>query len=154
MTLIYVLIGFGVSLIVFNINYYLMANLPGSRDNACVMGAGLTPLNIIFSVVLSVLTGIFVVFLIKLFRKRMAKLASTSASGIGLVVGVLTVFCTLCALPVISLFGISLSLSIFVDYNVYFKILSVVLMLGGLYLVNRQLKKGCERCADHGILKL
>lgn len=57
--IVYTLIGLSVSLVVFNINYYFMANLPGFRDNMCVMGAGLTPLNIIFSIILSVMAGVF-----------------------------------------------------------------------------------------------
>ncbi len=140
------LITLSVSLIVFNINYYLMANLPGLKDNMCVIGAGLTPLNIIFSIILSVMAGIFVAALIELFKQRRAKLVDASVSGIGLVAGILTIFCTWCTIPVISLFGISFSLSIFVDYNLAFKIISILLMFTGLYLLNKQLKKDCLVC--------
>ena len=140
------LIILSVSLVLFNINYYMMANLPGFENNMCVIGAGLTPLNVIFSIILSVMTGVFVAALVELFKQRRAKLANASVSGIGLLIGTFTIFCTWCTIPVISLFGISLSLSVFVDYNLGIKIISIILMSTGLYLLSKQLKEDCLVC--------
>lgn len=144
----YLLVALGTTLIFFNINYYLMATLPGEKDNMCVLGAGLNPANLIYTGFLSVAIGILVVGFIVLFSQKTAKnkIAISSLSGFSFVTGTLTVFCTFCTLPVITLFGSSLWVSFFTDYNIYIKIASTLMMLTALYLLNRQLNNECERC--------
>ncbi len=140
------LIMLGSSLIFFDINYYAMANLPGSRDLACVMGAGLHFWNIIFSIAISLMLGFLVSGMIDLYRQKSSKVVTGSISGIGLIFGTLTVFCTACTIPVISIFGAAISLSFFTDYEIWFKIASLILMSYGLYRLNKQLIGECEVC--------
>lgn len=144
---IYLFTMLGTTVLLFDVNYYMMANLPGTRDRMCVIGAYLTPGNILFSVGLSVLTGIMVAAFVALFREKRGRLAASSTvSGVGFLLGSLTVFCTFCTIPVISLFGLSLGLSFFTTYNLAFKIISMVFMLGGIYLINKQLADECVVC--------
>lgn len=143
----WVIFGITFSLL-FYINYYLMANLVGERDLMCVMGAGLTPFNLFFAFIMSVMAGFLVVGVVQNSKNRatsQVKVGSTSFLGLGL--GTLTSFCTLCSLPALTLFGSSVSLGFFTDYEIYFKILSMLLLGLGLHFVNKELKEGCNRCA-------
>lgn len=140
---VFAFIMLGFSFLLFDIHYYLMKNLPGERDLMCVMGGNFTPENITFSILMSLLFGLMVAGIVALFQERSKKLAIGSLSGFGLLLGSFTVFCTACTLPFISLFGLSIGLGFFTDYNLIFKIASIVLMLVSLYLVNRQLSASC-----------
>jgi hypothetical protein len=119
----YLFLFLGVAFLVFDFNYYLMSTMPGSRNEMCVMGINLTAENIVFSLILSLLTGIALagVFAViaKRARQRMAakKVALTSLSGVGLGVGLLTVFCP-----------------------------SVAFLAGSLLMLNRQLSDECAEC--------
>lgn len=141
---VFAFIMIGASLILFDLQYYLMKNLPGQRDFMCVMGGNFTAENILFSVLMSLLFGLMIAGIVALLEKRSKKLAAGSLSGFALLIGSFTVFCTACTLPFISLFGISIGLSFFTSYNLIFKIVSIILMLVSLYLVNRQLVKSCD----------
>lgn len=149
----YSLVFVGVAAIVFDISYYLMSTLPGSRDLMCVMGANLTPLNIGFSLIMSALIGLLVAGFIALFSMKLAekKATLTSVSGLGMLAGMMSVFCTACTLPVLSLFGLSVSLEFITHYDVPAKVLSVLLLSGSLYMLNKQLKKECAVCVTNPV---
>lgn len=142
----YVFVLTGVSILFFDISYYLMAYTPGFENNMCVIGASLTMTNIIFSVVLGLLFGLMVVSMIELIRMKRSKMIASSTTGLGVILGGFTIFCPVCVLPVISFFGISVFFSLLVDYNFLFKAASLLLIMGGLYLINGQLKKVCLLC--------
>jgi hypothetical protein len=150
----YLLVAVGIAFIAFDISYYLMATLPGSRNEMCIMGANMTAGNISYSLSLSVLIGILIAGLIALGEKRLhtrKKLAVTSLSGLGAGIGVMTIFCTACTLPVISLFGLSVTLEFFTYNNITFKVVSLVMMLYSIYMLNRQLNDKCERCVPEKV---
>jgi len=129
-------------LVLFNISYYMMANLPGYRNNMCVIGAGLTPLNVIYSLIIAAMSGILIANLPSLFKIRSA---ASSSGGIGaMTLGGFTLFCPLCTLPAISLFGVSFSLSFFTTYDIWIKLISLMLMGWSLYLINKKLS--CDFC--------
>jgi hypothetical protein len=144
----YLMLMLGIALVVFDLNYYLMSTMPGSRDQMCVMGVNLTPGNIAFSVVLSLLTGMLVAGLIALFAKRAAqrKAAMASLSGVGLGVGLLTFFCPVCSLPLFSIAGAGVIFQAFNDYNLIFKVVSVLFLVGAILLLNSQLSDDCKKC--------
>ena len=110
----------------------------------CIMGANLTPLNIGFSIIMSFLAGLMFAALIEMYRRKQMSVSAGSASGLGLFLGTMTVFCTACTLPVISLFGVSVSLLFFTDYEVLLKGTGIVLMIVGLWILNGQLKNECK----------
>ena len=149
----YLMIFIGSALIFFDFNYYLMSTMPGSRNEMCVMGVNLNPENIAFSIVLSLLTGIMIMGIIAVLAKRVAqrmiakKVALTSLSGVGLGIGLLTVFCPICAIPLFSMFGMSVIFQMFNDYNLVFKIVSLAFIAGSLFMLNRQLADDCAKCA-------
>ncbi|QQR83713.1 hypothetical protein IPJ72_00660 [Candidatus Peregrinibacteria bacterium] len=129
----------------FAINYYAMAHLPGSRDFMCVMGGNLTVIGIIFSVLLSIAAGLLAGGMWeKMTLNATAKnWKMGSASGIGLLLGTLTSFCTVCTFPLIGLFGVSSLMSFMSEHQLIFKAASLALMGLGLYLLNQQLKNEC-----------
>lgn len=139
-------LAIGFSVLFFDLSYYFMRTLPGHKDLACVIGAGLTFWNTMFSIALSLMAGVMVAGIFALYKKRQSKLAVSSLSGFGVLIGTMTIFCTACTLPVISLFGLSIGLTFFTTYNLTFKILSLAVMMAGLYLLNRQLADECEVC--------
>jgi len=138
---------FGVSVIAFDFNYYLLTHLPKSFNKMCVPPGDVAPLELLFIVMISLLTGIMISTIIDLVKMKTAGRASTSFLGsVGLFLGTLTVFCPYCTLPFITLFGLSVSLQFFVTYGVIIRILSVLLMLGALVLVDQQLSGECITC--------
>lgn len=144
----YLFVMLGVSALFFDLNFWMMRNLPGTKDLACVIGANFTTANIIFASILSILTGILVASIVALFAMKRSKLVASSVTGAGFVIGTFTVFCTACTFSVISIFGMSISLIFFTTYDLAFKILSLLLLITGLWLVNRQLADDCPICAD------
>jgi len=166
----YLLSAFGVAFLVFDISYYLMSTLPGSRNEMCVMGANLTPLNISFGILLSLMFGVLGAGFWGLYDANLqilavqrgrefetartgTKVALTSLSGIGAFLGVMTMFCTACTLPVISFLGVSFGLQFFTDNNIFFKVASVLLVLLAAYYLNRQLHFRCAACKYESVTK-
>lgn len=147
----YLLVVTGAAFPFFTFQYYLMASLPGSRNFACTPGANLTPLNIIFALMVSILTGVMISAVLMLFAHQMTKRAVlvSSTSSIASVIAVFTSFCTICTLPVISLLGVSISIEFFTTYNLIFKFVSLIVLLYGLYYVNKRLILDCEKCNNY-----
>lgn len=129
----------------FYANYYVMAYFPGTNGYACLPGANLTPLNIVFSLLVSALTALAIVGMAELFYRHSAARAAGagSASAFGALTGVLTAFCTLCTLPAISLFGLSISLIAFTEHALLFKGFSLILLALAVFSINRQLQGIC-----------
>lgn len=134
----------------FDAYYLIMKRLPSyGKVEACIVGGAITPENLIFSGVLSLMTAVMLAGLMRLYlvRQSVKKSAATgSMMSLGFIVGFFTVFCALCTIPVISVFGLAIGLGFFTTYNLFFKILSIVLMSFSLYLLNKQLKSECETC--------
>ncbi|PIR55220.1 hypothetical protein COU74_02345 [Candidatus Peregrinibacteria bacterium CG10_big_fil_rev_8_21_14_0_10_36_19] len=140
----YLFVALGVTFLMFDLAYYVMTTLPGSRNEMCVIGAGFTTLNIVFSVVMSFLSALLTVGILEVGMSK----RSVSTSGLGVLLGSLTVFCTACTLPVISLFGFSLSLLFFTTYADILKVVSMVLIFIALYIVNGQVQNKCNICVN------
>lgn len=132
------------SLLIFEIQYYLLKNMPGAVNRACVIGGYFTPENIFFSLVISLLAGIIVSMVVYMMRLNMLNTAGGASGGLGIISSFLAVFCVACSVPFLSLFGISISLIFLNDYLTEIKILSILLILLSLYLLNRQLIYGCK----------
>lgn len=136
--------------VIFDAYYLIMKRLPAVNDTkACQIGGALTTENLIFSAVLSMLAALILAGLFRLYRLRTSlkqKVATGSLLSVGFVVGVFTVFCTVCTIPVISLFGLGIGLGFFTTYNLLFKILSLLIMGLALYRVRRQLRNHCQAC--------
>lgn len=136
----------GISVIFFDLQYWIMSKLPGTINEMCVMGAGLSVSNLLFSGMTSLLMGVLGAGLWLLFSARSFSIPAISSSGIGALLGMVTLFCPVCTFPLISIFGISIGLHFFTTFNTFFKAFSLLLITVGLYELNRQLKKDCSRC--------
>ena len=135
-----------IAIIFFDISYLMMSKLPGGKDLMCIIGGNLTPFNIVFAIVLSLFAGIIVTGIIELFKQKKSKLKSSSLSGFDLILGSVTIFCVPCTFAVITVFGVAISLNFLMTYDLYIKIFSLVFMIGGMYLLNKQLVGECEIC--------
>jgi len=140
------LIALGSGLLFFDLNYYLMANLPGTRDRMCILGANMNVANITYAVLMSLMVGVMVAGVVTLFRQHKANMATSTTGGAAVLIGTFTVFCTACTLQTISIFGLSIGLTFFTTYNILFKVISVGMMLVGMFFLNRQLEGECKVC--------
>lgn len=143
---LFLMLGF--SFIFFDLQYLIMAKLPGTENEMCVMGAGLNFSNMVFAVTISLMAGLFVAGFANTLQKSKSSYGTLSLSGIAALIGTLTVFCTACTIPVVSIFGLAVGISFFTTYNIWFKLISLTLMAIGLYQLNKQLKDECERCVE------
>ena len=129
--------------------YQVMKILPAVGDvPACIVGGSLTLKNVVFSGFLSALTALVLAGLIRLYLLRRSIVKSTktgSILGLGFLTGFFTVFCTLCTIPVVSIFGFGIGLGFFTTYNLFFKIVSMIFMIAALILLDKQLNS-CEAC--------
>lgn len=143
------LVGVLVASSSFAVQYHLMATMAGHRNEQCVVGAGLHAGNIAFGLLISLLAGMVGggVWLVARQRFLSSGIPTVSLSGLGMFFGILTGFCTLCALPVLSLFGISFGLGFVSDHLIAVRLLSVALLLSALYRLDGQLRGQCQRCA-------
>lgn len=144
----YLLIALGFSFFIFDMQFLMMARLPGYENEMCVMGAGLKASNVLFAVLISLMSGLLASGFIYTFEKRKASLQVMSFSGIGIILASMTVFCAACTLPVLSLFGLAIGLHAFTSYNLWFKIISLLLIGYALYDIDKQVKGICERCFE------
>lgn len=136
-----------VSAMVFNLNYYLMSHLAGEKDLMCVPGGNLTGPNLIFAFFMGILTGMITLGFLENFKKRHSlRFKASSTSLLGLILGTLTAFCTLCTLPVLTLFSFSIGIGFITDYEFYLKLGSLTLLIVAMHLVNQEMIKGCNRC--------
>lgn len=135
-----------VSGVFFAANYYALKNLPHSDGFMCVMGGNLTATNLIFGALISIAAGLLAAGFFEQFRQKQTKKAIRlgSASSAGVILGTLTSFCTICTLPIISLFGIGAFMNFVSEHQLVFKIISLGLMSLGIYLVNSQLRDQCK----------
>lgn len=144
-----VVIFAGFSLLFFMLNYWVMKNLPGTDGYQCLPNS-LNAENIIFAGIMSLVMGIFVVGLRELWKshKSAAKNVSTfSVFSIGGILSFFTIFCPICTIGVVSIFGISFGLSFFVDFEFHIKIAIILFLAFGLYWINSQLKpEDCQIC--------
>lgn len=147
----YLLTALGLAFVLFDINYFFMASLPGSRDEMCVMNINLTPGNIVFSILMSLLTGLLLAGLMALLvmRSTQKKASMAAVSGLGVGIGALTVFCPVCAIPVFTIGGASVFFELFNQYGIIFKIVSVALLLGSLWYLNKKLDPDCLECKKY-----
>lgn len=127
---------------------WIMQKLPSSHGDvpACFVGAAFTPLNVVFSLSLSLMMAFMIDGLIRLYKKR-ARSARGVAGGVlgvfGFVFGFFTVFCAVCTIPVVSVFGFAVGLGFFTAYEGIFKALSISMMAFALWLLHRQLNDDC-----------
>ena len=142
----YIFLILGISFVLFDAMAYVLAKFPGEVNFACTPGAYFTVGNLIYSGFFSLMVGLFIVGFYELLKQKSGGASLLSLSGIGVLFAGLTTFCTACTIPVITLFGFSISLSFFTTYNLYFKIAAMFAMVISLYLLNKQLNKTCN-CA-------
>lgn len=145
------LLMFFVALCVFALLLYIMATLPGHMGNMCRIGGNMSWQNTLFAVLFSALVAIHVVVLPELLgapKSPTTKLPAWLAGlpVLGTLMGIFTVFCTICALPIVVLFGASLSLGFFTTYSIYIQLGSILLLCFSLYFVERYLASACRFC--------
>lgn len=140
----YLITFLGISVLLFDLAFYMMISLPGERDLMCVEGAYLTPLNIVFSIFMSMALANVMIGIYDMNKHKKRSGVVGLLAFVGTLIGSFTVFCTYCTLPVLSLFGLSFGLSFFTFYNEIFKIISLILIVVAYVLLNKKIKDGCK----------
>lgn len=131
--------------IIFDLNYILTKNLPGHINNMCVNNGVITPGIMAYILILSFLTSLLLLAIIETIKHKTLK--TKSMAGItGSAIGTLVVFCPACTIPTITIFGFAISTQFFLDYELAIRIISITLILIGLWIVNSQLKDDCKIC--------
>ena len=137
----------GIAFILFDISYIVMSKLPGTKNGACAIGASLTTTNLAFSAISSLLIAILLVGFFTIYSSQKSFKKTHSATGISvlaLISGQLTLFCSVCSLPILATLGLG-GASHFINlHSIWFQIISLGLLSIGLVMLNRQLKHGCK----------
>lgn len=135
----------GLTVLIFDLNLILFQNLPGHLNKMCVPNGVLTPTNLGYIILLSILTGLLLTSIIEVIKQKTLK--AKSVAGItGSALGSLVVFCPACTLPTVTIFGAAISTQFFIDYEIVIRIASISLILLGLWITNSQLKENCMIC--------
>jgi len=144
---VYVIFAIGIFAVIFSFSLYALLTLPGSNGYACVHRAYLTTFNVIFSAILSLLIAIFTVGFTELTKQHKARHQAklVSLSGIALVFGILTTFCTVCTISIAIPFLAGI-FSLFTTFNIWFKIIAMLSLIYALYTLDGQLKGKCKVC--------
>jgi len=84
------------------------------------------------------------------FKKQknhaLEKTEAVSIFSLGGILGFFTIFCPMCTIGVVAIFGVSIGLEFFAEHNFAIKILSSAILLGGIFWMNAKLKSECESC--------
>jgi len=115
-------------ILLFGIVMYSLINLPGSINNACVVGAYINTQNIIYNIFITVMISFILTNSVRFGSNN-----KINTSLIGMLTWMTTTFCVPCVLPVLSILGFSFSLSFFAYTNAWFKALSLLLLMYGSY---------------------
>lgn len=141
---VFVLWWLGVSFLVFDLLFAIAVHLPGHQNNMCVPGGNIYLGNLIFFGIFAVLFSFLLVSVLysygdygRLFQ------GSTFLSVFGGIMGVLSSFCTVCTLPLLGFLGGSSVLFLIAEYDLWLKIIAIVVLLGGMILLEKRLRDGC-----------
>ncbi len=139
----WLIVWIGISFLLFDVAVFAMNAMPGSVEHMCVPGGALTWDNMLFYGVLSMVVGLLVMGFAEILRVQSRGAVETGiTAGVGGALSALTVACTACTLPVLSLFGVSFSLYFITEYGVYFRIAAVLFVLYTAYRMNGFIKRG------------
>lgn len=128
----------------FALQYYILSTLPGGGIDACVIGGGLNAQNLTFAALMSVGFGLILAAIPQVYALHKANAGTLGGTSfMAFFIGIFTVFCTVCTIPLISVFGISFSLAFFTDAALELQLISLILMGLSLYLMEKQLKGIC-----------
>jgi len=136
-------------LVLYGLNYLVMKSLPGTNGFQCLPHS-MNAKNVIFSVIMSTIMAVFIVGMKELLTLKKNTLQQT-VSGVSIfsvsgIIGFFTIICPICTLGVVSLFGVSFGLNFLLDFNIQIKIISILLMIFGIYWINGQLAQDCKIC--------
>jgi len=143
----YIIVAIGLFAILFSFSLYALLTLPGSNGYACLPQAYLTPFNIVFSAVLSGMIAVFSVGFMELIHQHKARHQAklVSLSGIALLFGILTTFCTVCTISIAVPF-LAGFFALFTTFNIWFKLIAFASLIYALFVLDSQLKGECQAC--------
>lgn len=132
-------------LFLINISVLLLINSPAKIANACVQGGNFTLINLGLAIVISLLLSLSLAGLLHLLRMKKQKnnINLVSIGGVGMFFWFLSTMCLACYIPIIGIFGFSLSLNFLTGFEVWFRGVSLVLSILSLWMVDRQIRFGC-----------
>ena len=130
-------IFFGFFIIIYFILDYLNMSYQEMITN---YGIYLVVINIILNIIMAFLSSILLIS-----SEVMIKGSSSSSLGfIAIIFGMFTYGCTTCVIAFLANFGIVFFVMILPFANLPYKLISLALIVLGLLLTNRRVKKGCK----------
>lgn len=138
----------GFAILFFDLQVWMMWNLPGYENEMCVMGAGFRWDNILYAIAMSILFGVFISGFFTTIKAHHASVGNLTLGSAALALGSLTVICASCTFQAISIFGVVIGVHFLTELNIWFKLFSLLMMLLGIYQVNKQLKGACAQCVN------
>ncbi len=105
-----------------------------------IMAGEINPMNGILTIVMAVLSGIYLT--IFTYNQRLMKTKNSGKVGFaGMFIGFFTSACPICAPLLVSLLGISASLAFILGKNLWLEIASIILLLFALYKLSDSTNK-------------
>lgn len=105
-----------------------------------IMGEEINPLNGLLTIVMAILSGIYLTIFI--YNLRMMRSKNSGKVGLaGMFIGFFTSACPICAPLLVSLLGISAPLAFILGKNLWLEIASIMLLLFALYKLSDSTNK-------------
>ncbi len=110
------------------------------------MGVEISPINGFLTIIMAVLSGIYLTMFI--YTQREMKTKNTGKTGLaGMFIGFFTSACPVCTPLLVSLLGISAPLAFILSRNLLLEIVSIMLLLFALYKLSDSMYKcSLRRC--------
>jgi len=134
----------GMFLVFYGITTWMLLNLPGSSNMACVIGAYVTPINLITNLLLSFAIAATVVNMVEFSTKKSAFVSKSGVIGSALVF--LTSFCASCTLPILASLGVGGFFSLISIYHGWFQILALSTCVYALVSSHKKVVNDCNIC--------
>lgn len=136
----------GSAFLIFDLSFYAMITLPGTKNNTCILGGNFTTQNAIFSIILSICLGIIISGMITLFKQKQtnSKTKVASITGIATILSGGTMFCSICTLPILTLIGLGTFFYFFLEYSIIIQLISLGMIIFSMHLLSQQLEGNCK----------
>lgn len=138
----------GMFLAIYGLSLWMLITLPGSKNMACVLGAYMTPGNILLNMLLSAVVSLSIVNMIEFAgqRSQTKKSAVSKSSLLGTSLLFLTSFCASCTLPILAGLGIGGALNFISINQGWFQLLALLICVHALWSSHKKVVEECNIC--------
>lgn len=137
---------FLISFVLFSILYFTLDYLNmGYSQMASEHGLWLVGVNILLNIVMASMSAFMISLSEHVLKEKGIKTKGDNISFLSVIFGILTYGCTPCVISFLSVFGISFSVAALPYQGLPYKLISLVLLALGIFIMFRELKrKSCK----------